>query len=150
MRIGVKETVLEKLLEIGAYKQSINLFRGNTLLAELVELNNFGTVDVLHRQHLRRSSVPEDLRHVDVGPVPEILTEPLGIAALRLVVHLLVDRLVEFAEHPRPVGIFVELREAFSKVRDTLEYMKVALDRRFEVRTLHFYSDFLTGEKACT
>src|SRR5687768_2515899 len=121
MRISVKETVLEKLLKIRFYEKSIYFRRRDSLTLLRLEICHLCPVDELHRQNTPRRCVPVDLRDVDVRPVLEILAKAFGVVTLGRVVHLLVDRLVEFAEHARPIRVLVELREALGKIRDLVE-----------------------------
>ena len=56
MRIGVKEAVFEKLLEVRLDQQTID-FRGRDALPLLsFEIGDLRAVDELHRQHLSSSS----------------------------------------------------------------------------------------------
>src|SRR5437764_173799 len=92
--------------------------------------------------------MPEDLWHVDVRPVFEILAKPLGVAAFGDVVHFFMNRLIELAKHSRPIGIFIQLRKAFGESRDFLQYLKVALDRGLEIRPLNLYGNLFAGEES--
>jgi hypothetical protein len=58
-----------------------------------------------------------------------------------------VDRLVELAKHPRPIGVLIQLRKALGEIRDLVEDLEITFDRRFEIRTLNFYRDFFPCEK---
>src|SRR5262249_46134967 len=51
---------------------------------------------------------------------------------------------VELAKHPGPISVFVQLRKPLGKAGDPFENNDVALDHRFEIRTLYFYSNLFT------
>ena len=79
----------------------------------------------------------------------EILSKAFGVVTLCRVIHLFVDRLVELTQHARPIGVLIELRKAFGEVCDFVEDLEIALDRRLEIRPLHFYGNLFPAMQTC-
>ena len=84
---------------------------------------------------------------MDVRPFFEIFGKAFGVFAFRRIIHLFVNSFVEFAEHSRPIRVFIQARKLFGEFRYFPQNLDVALDNCDQIRTLNFDGDFFAGEK---
>src|SRR5262245_23169656 len=138
MRIGMEEAVFEKLFEVSPRNQLDHFRRVDAALGQCFQVQNFGPLYELHRQHARADVRPVDHRHVNLAPAFEMVAEGLGVAALLDIIHLLEDRRREFIQRPFPIDSAYEFREAAHKTRDAAQHGQVKVDYVFEVRALNF------------
>ena len=79
-----------------------------------------------------------------------MIAKAFGVSALGFVVHLFVDRHVEFAKHSGPVRVFVKLRKPLGELGNAAQYADIAFDNGFEIGPLNLHRNLFTGEKAGT
>src|SRR6185369_11463802 len=88
MRISVKESVFEQLLEIRANEHPVDLDWRDAIRAQTLEVNHLRSANEVEREHARVRVRPVNFRHSNRAPGAEVITEPISVTPFPDVVHL--------------------------------------------------------------
>ena len=88
MRISVKKSLDQNLIEIGAEKLSSDHFTIKVHPRQRIHLGDFDTWDVFHRQHSRRAVIRDRCRHDDMCEIFELVAKGRQVVRFLPVIEL--------------------------------------------------------------
>ena len=104
MRVGVKEPVLQQLLEAAAHPHFHHVVGINAELLDGLEVGELHPVDPLHGQHPSAGGIPVDGGDGDPGVVAVEVAEFLSVARFIEVVHLLEHAAAQFIDQGHEIA----------------------------------------------
>src|SRR5437762_641847 len=141
MRIGVKKTVDQNLLEIGAEKF---LSQGGAIEfhpGEGAEVGDFLAIHVLHRQHARAAVIGDRFRDDDVRKLPQMFADGGEVTRFLAVIEFADKTLAKFIEHLAKTVALPGRSMVVKELRDFIERIEVLEHRVANSRALHFHRD---------
>ena len=144
MRVGVKETVLQQLLQAAVHPHLHHVVGVHTDPPHGLEVGEFHPIDPFHREHAPAGGFMEDARYGDAGIVAVQFGEFFRVGRFIEVVHLLEHPLTEFIDQRHQITAD-QTHVAVEPGGDIAHDVEIERDLLAQTRSLHLHRHLLTA-----
>ena len=137
MRIGVEESIDQKLLKVGLEEFAGHILTRDSCRCEPVEVSDFDVFDVLERKHAPGAYAFEHPRHQHPWIAGEIAGEGFGAVGFALIVQFGQHAFREFPRERIEIGPLPDRWVTFQPARDGFQRAQVDGDDLVETGPLH-------------